>query len=52
MRDCKNCIHKVPVRNDDGTWGAECETWDCKFISRKECLEAYKEKNGGLNNGK
>ena len=46
IRDCKNCVHRVPVMNDDGTWSAECESWDCKFLSRKACIEAWKQLNG------
>lgn len=40
-RDCEHCIHKVPVLKDDGTWTAECESWDCDFISREKCLKAF-----------
>jgi hypothetical protein len=42
-RDCKNCIHKVPYLRDDGTWGAECESWNCEFLSRKACIDALKQ---------
>ena len=42
-RDCKNCIHKVPVFDEEeGIWkGAECDAWECNFVSRAEALKAY-----------
>lgn len=42
-RDCKNCIHKVPVFDEEeGIWrGAECDAWECNFVSREEALKAY-----------
>lgn len=43
-RDCENCIHKVPRKTKGGTWTADCECWECDFLSRKEVLEAWKEK--------
>lgn len=42
-RDCKNCLHKVPYLKDDGTWGAECESWRCEFLSREDAKNALKE---------
>ena len=45
-RDCEHCIHKVPVLKDDGTWTAECESWDCEFIHREECLKAFHNQEG------
>lgn len=44
-RDCKNCIHKVPVFDEEeGIWrGADCDAWECKFVSRVEALKAYEE---------
>ena len=42
-RDCGNCIHKVPVLRADGTWSADCESWNCEFLSRKKVLEFYEE---------
>ena len=51
-RDCENCVHRVPRIKDDGTWTADCEKWDCEFLSRKDCVEAWKEINGGKENGK
>lgn len=42
-RDCKNCIHKVPVFDEEeGIWrGADCDAWECNFVSREEALKAY-----------
>ena len=42
-RDCKNCIHKVPVFDEaEGIWrGADCDAWECNFVSRAEALKAY-----------
>ena len=40
-RDCENCIHKVPKLNSDGTWTAECESWDCNYQNRKEILKTF-----------
>ena len=42
-RDCKNCIHKVPVFDEEeGIWrGADCDAWECRFVSRAEALKAY-----------
>ena len=45
-RDCEYCIHKKPVLRDDGTWTAECESWDCEFIHREECLKAFHNQEG------
>ncbi len=47
-RDCENCIHRVPVFDkEQGIWtGANCDSFDCEFVSRQECLNAWKEKNG------
>ena len=44
-RDCANCIHRIPQLNEeDGIWeGAECESWNCKFVDRKEALESLKQ---------
>ena len=44
MRDCKNCLHMVPILKDDGTWTADCEMFDCEFISRKDAIKALEEK--------
>lgn len=52
-RDCKNCIHKVPVFDEEeGIWrGAECDSWECNFVSRAEALKAYEARpQGDLNN--
>lgn len=52
-RDCKNCIHKVPVFDEEeGIWrGADCDAWECNFVSRAEALKAYEERTqGDLNN--
>ena len=46
-RDCENCVHRVPRIREDGGWTADCESWDCEFLSRKECIEAWKQINGG-----
>ena len=45
-RDCKNCIHRVPILDEENcVWsGADCDSWDCEFVSRKEALQAWKEK--------
>jgi hypothetical protein len=50
-RDCKTCIHRVPVFDDEeGIWrGADCDSWDCEYVNRKEALQAWKEKNGVIN---
>ena len=42
-RDCANCIHKVPVFDEEeGIWrGADCDAWECNFVSREEALKAY-----------
>lgn len=40
-RDCENCIHRVPKLNSDGTWTAECESWNCNYQNRKEILETF-----------
>ena len=42
-RDCKNCIHKVPIFDEEeGIWrGADCDAWECRFVSRAEALKAY-----------
>ena len=47
-RDCKHCIHLIPVYDDsEGTFvGADCESWDCEYINRKEALKAYKDAKG------
>ena len=42
-RDCKHCLHKVPYLKDDGTWGAECEAWNCEFVSRDDAKKALEE---------
>ena len=43
--DCEKCIHRVPILDkENGVWkGAECDSWDCKFVSRKEALRAWYE---------
>ena len=46
-RDCENCVHRVPRIREDGGWTADCESWNCEFLSRRECVEAWKEINGG-----
>ena len=48
-RDCKTCIHRVPILDEgEGIWrGADCDSWDCEYVSRKEALQAWNEKNGG-----
>ena len=48
-RDCKTCIHRVPILDEaEGIWrGADCDSWDCEYVNRREALEAWEEKNGG-----
>lgn len=51
MRNCKTCIHKVPVFDEEGNCKcAECDSWDCNYVNRKEALEAWKKINGGKTN--
>lgn len=47
-RDCEHCIHRVPKLDEvEGIWkGADCDSWDCEFVDRKEALEAYQELHG------
>ena len=41
-RDCKTCIHKVPVFDEEGYCKyAECDSWNCEYVNRKEALKAY-----------
>ena len=49
-RDCKNCIHKVPVFDEEeGIWrGADCDSWDCRFVSRADALKAYEDRPQGV----
>ena len=42
-RDCLHCLHKVPYLKDDGTWGADCEAWNCNFVSRDDAKKALEE---------
>ena len=51
-RDCKNCIHRVPILDEENcVWrGADCECWDCEYINRKEALQAWKDRNGKCKN--
>lgn len=48
-RDCKTCVHRVPVWDEnEGIWKtAECVKWDCEYINRKEAVEAWKKLHGG-----
>ena len=48
-RDCKNCIHKVPMFDEEeGIWrGADCDAWECNFVSREEALKAYEARTQG-----
>lgn len=48
-RDCKTCIHRVPIFDEtEGIWrDADCDSWHCNYVNRKEALDAWKEKNGG-----
>ena len=48
MRDCANCFHRKPVLKEDGTWTAECEKWDCEFLSRENMIEKTEAKGGDL----
>lgn len=44
-RDCKNCIHRVPILDEDNFWSsADCDSWDCEFVSRKEALQVWKDR--------
>lgn len=46
-RDCEHCIHKVPVFDEDGYCKyAQCDSWNCEYVNRKEALEAWKQING------
>lgn len=46
-RDCEHCIHRIPILNrEEGIWkGADCDSWNCEYVNRKEALQAWKEKN-------
>ena len=47
-RDCETCVHRIPKYDEEGIWkGAECECWNCEYLNRKECIEAWKKLNGG-----
>ena len=48
MRDCANCFHRKPVLKEDGTWTAECEKWDCEFLSRENMIEKTKAMNNDI----
>ena len=48
MRDCANCFHRKPVLKEDGTWTADCEKWDCEFLSRENMIEKTEAKGGDL----
>lgn len=39
-RDCENCFHRVPRLKEDGTWTADCEKWNCEFLSRQAIKNA------------
>ena len=41
-RDCNKCIHRIPCYNEEGdVWKLKCEVWNCRFVDREECLNAY-----------
>ena len=47
-RDCEHCIHKVPVFDEEGYCKyAQCDSWNCEYVNRKEALEAWIEKYKG-----
>ena len=47
-QDCEHCIHKVPVFDEEGYCNyAQCDSWNCEYVNRKEALEAWIEKYKG-----
>ena len=43
-RDCEHCFHKVPVFDEEGYCKyAECDSWDCEYMSRADAKKAIEE---------
>ena len=43
-RDCEHCFHKVPMFDEEGyCTHAECEVWNCEFLSRDEVKKRLEE---------